>query len=221
MQDEPVNDVLNTAQELMGHAVPRQVRHILDAWARGRIAEGVDPAELAHLLRGESTLEVSTGTLLAEATGSAKLLEGTVPEISAAVEAGLEDEVLGELRQYEIHTSGRKGVLRALDDRTAAHRTEVLVDHTLEELERDLAMGLHDEELEAHLELEKARKNRKGAVALYEERLAIRTHLRVLHGTVKDLELWLEAHEDAPIEAMREAEQRGKARTTALELLGA
>lgn len=216
----PIERVLRQARAMMGITrLPRALKRQLTTWTRGRLARGVPEEALGDLVAGTSEIECADGVLLAEATGDAKILEQTVPEVRAEVESGVLDGALEAIAHVESAGSDRVGVLRAIDARQKTRDLEQLLDGTLPDLEQALTTGAWDHRLEALLEVEAANKARVGARELLEARQSVEAALQVLEGSVADLVTFLNNADSPPIDALLQAEEQQKNRKTAIAAL--
>ncbi|MEZ4241119.1 MAG: hypothetical protein R3F59_34160 [Myxococcota bacterium] len=189
-------------------------------WAAWSTTHGLGVRTVLRHLRGQPAEVDPNGVLVAQATGLAALLDGTVPEIAARLEAGDGDVGLGELLEAEALGKARKGVLGALRDRQAAVALRAVLAQPVAALAEALATGAHDAELEALDRAEAGGRDRKGAREALAERRARRDVLAVLDGTIDDLRALLDSgRAEGHREALRAAEAAGKARKGALALL--
>lgn len=97
-----------------------------------------------------------------------KILEQTIPQLTAALTSGMHDDELRLLLTRESHGKDRKGARAAIESRMQALACIDVLDGTLEDLDRFLDAGGAERHAQAMLDAERNGKARVGAV----ERLA-------------------------------------------------
>ena len=103
---------------------------------------------------------------------SDKVLEQTIPQLTAALSSGIHDDELARLLAREGHGKDRKGARAAIEGRMEALACIDVLDGTLEDLERFLAAGGAERHARAMLDAELAGKARVGAIEQLEHVIA-------------------------------------------------